>query len=236
MRTHTLLLVAVLTLLPAVAGHAMSSTDQVAWPDKPLGATWEQNQGWPAGTLGFVNDPCRQNAWRPWFSEWPNDVIYFEMSPGDMDGLNALLEKLAEIEGDTRRVVLSAKAEPRALGFTTVLEKNNGVPAVFALGSQKRLNEWYNRLPPGGEFGVHRFDEAPEALPPTLTIYVGHALVNLDQLRIPLTIDVGVEPVRRNAKDQSEAEPDPARTRLGEYVAAHTEKQAGPPAPESDRS
>ncbi len=49
-------------------------------------------------------------------------------------------------------------------------------------------NEWFKRV--RKPFGVMEFTATPEAVPPTLTIFVQNTVVNLDELKIPEGIDV----------------------------------------------
>jgi hypothetical protein len=177
-------------LLAAVQAPAISGTTQVAWPGRPVRAEAD----WPAGVLELVNDPLRAAGWNPWFSEWPNDVNHYEFKVRGTDDVNHLLERLAAIRGARAQVRLNPGQEARALAFTTVLNEGSGTAVVFRIGSQQRINEWYERLPeaePGvRKFGVHRYTNAPTATPPTLTLYVGHETIDLAQLKIPAAVDV----------------------------------------------
>ena len=80
------------------------------------------------------------------------------------------------------------------LAFTTVLREGNGAAAAFSIGSQKRLNEWYEQLreeEPGVRvFGAHRLRQPPQALPPTLTLYAGNEAIDLKSLKIPAAVEV----------------------------------------------
>jgi hypothetical protein len=219
-----------LLLLAAVASSsAMSGTTQVAWPGKPVTAEAD----WPAGTVALLNDPLRAAGWNPWFSEWPNDVNHYEFKPRTTNDVNRLVAGLAAIKSDRLCLILSPEQEPRGLGFTTRLPASNGVAAVFALGSQQRIDQWYPHLlessPGVRKFGVHTFSEAPKATPPTLTLYVGSPAIDLTALSVPANVQVtGVKP----AAD----DPDPARRSraqaIEEFIAS-LKRPAGSRTPRS---
>jgi len=185
----TLILLSALALTAPRAG-AISSTDQAASPGKPVRA----EPGWPEGVLDLVNDPLRTDGWNPWFSEWPNDVNHYAFEVANTDEVNRLIEKLTAIKAKRLVVALNPTMEARGLGFTTVLPEGNGAGVVFSIGNQKRMDEWYQRLPeiePGvRKFGVQRYGEVPVARSPTLTLYVGHEAVDLNKLKIPGSVEV----------------------------------------------
>src|SRR5512136_1443436 len=107
-----------LLVLTSRSAPAMSSTDQVAWRGKPVAA----QPDWPEGVLDLVNDPLRTDGWKPWFSEWPNDVDFYAFQVSGTNDVNRLIAKLAAIRSTEARVLLYPDKEPRALGFTTVLK------------------------------------------------------------------------------------------------------------------
>src|SRR5690606_15488066 len=170
---------------PEVLG--VSGTTQVAWSGKPV----EGVPGWPSGVLELVNDPLRTDGWNPWFSEWPNDVNWYEFKVRDTTEINHLIKKLAAISHDKISVRLNPAKAARALAFTTVLPEKNKTAVVFCIGNQQRLDAWYQRLETSEsgarKFGVSTYRHVPEATPPTLTIYVGHEAVDVDRLEIPET-------------------------------------------------
>ena len=195
---------------------AMSGTTQVAWPGKPVMAVPD----WPAGTEAFLNDPRRTEGWNPWFTEWPNDVNHYCFRLQSSNDVNEVLAKLGAIKSPGATILLSAEAEPRGLGFSTVLPASNRIAAVFAIGSQRQIDEWYQRLPEGTpgvrKFGVHTFHEAPKATPPTLTLYVAHPAVVLDALRIPANIQVRATKL---ARDDADPERRKCAALIDEFVA-----------------
>lgn len=203
---------------------AMSGTSQVAWPDEPVKASAD----WPAGALELINDPLRTKGWNPWFSEWPNDVNHYAFMVTNSSDVNRLIRKLADIEAGKRVILLDPEQEPRSLGFTTVLPENNGVGVLFSIGSQQRIDEWFQHLPevePGvRKFGVHRFKEPPAATPPTLTLHVSHTAIDLKKLEIPSSIEVAaiIPPV------QSDGQPPPQLREIESFVAKHRAKSSTP--------
>jgi len=176
--------------LTSTTALAMSGTSQVAWPGKPVAA----EPDWPEGVLDLVNDPLRAEGWNPWFSEWPNDVNYYTFQVRGTKDVNHLLTKLAAVKSAKAHVLLYPDKEARGLAFTTVLDKGNGAAAVFSIGSQKRIDQWYQHLEEGEPgvrvFGVHRFRKPPEAHPPTLALHVGNEAIDLKALKIPPSVEV----------------------------------------------
>jgi hypothetical protein len=166
--------------MPALA-WAIGGKDQVARKGQPT----REVEGWPKGVLGLINHPLRASGWHPWFSGCPNDSHYYEFDVRDPDDVNDLIRRLGAIQAKTLRVHLDpAQGAAHA----------NGVGAIFGLGNQPVLDQWYGRIreiEPGVRvFGVHRYRAVPEAQPPTPTLYVGHEAVNMAKLTIPVDIEV----------------------------------------------
>lgn len=157
------------------------------------GRAVEEELGWPAKIVDLVNDPARTVGWNFWFSECPNDVNHYAFAAKNTDDLNRLIEKLAATKDKGTAVTLALGKEFPAGGFS-FLKPGNGIPAVLAFGNQVRLNEWYSHLkevePGVRQFGIHRYTEAPKAMPPSLTIYVEHPAVDLAKLEIPAELQV----------------------------------------------
>jgi hypothetical protein len=176
--------------LHAPLAFAMSSTDRVAWPGKPATAV----AGWPEGTLALVNDPLRTDGWHPWFSECPNDVNFYEYRIRDTGDVNRLLQLLAAIKATNATLRLNPEPKAAAIGFTTTSPETNRTALVLSVGNQTQLNAWHQHLPVDKagirKFGVHRYTNAPLAAPPTLTLYVGHAAVDLQKLQVPDSVTV----------------------------------------------
>jgi hypothetical protein len=176
----------------------IAGTDHVASPGQPVDEQVAESYGWPDGTLDLVNDPLRRNGWLPWFSGCPNDVQYFEFEVLNSDDVNRLIRLLAKVKRSPGPVNyqafrplirLSVDSEMQPVGAGGVPKLGNNVGAVFSIGSQNRLNEWFKQLP-GGKFGVHQYEHPPEAVPPTLTLYVRHPAIDLAKLRIPAAVEV----------------------------------------------
>jgi hypothetical protein len=121
-------------------------------------------------------------------------VNFYEYKIHDAGDVNHLLKSLAGIKTTNATLRLNPGKQATALGFSTVLAKTNQTAAVFSVGNQSLLHEWYQRLPeikPGvRRFGVTEFTNAPDSLPPTLTLYVGHQAIDLQKLQIPDTVMV----------------------------------------------
>ncbi|MFT5126970.1 MAG: hypothetical protein ACI8W8_000568 [Rhodothermales bacterium] len=205
---------------------AISSTSQVASEGQLLPKAVVETYGWPEGVLDLVNDPLRSNGWNPWFSEWPNDVNHYEVNLREHHDLDKIIQKLSAIRCDVVRIQLDPGTEPGALGFTTSLPKGNGTAAIFAIGSQKIIDQWFRGLPeiePGvRKFGVQRYTESPKALPPTLTLFVGHRAIDLEKLAVPARIEVSgtfSDAYRKEHKD------DPMVTGIDDFITGHRKKQ-----------
>ncbi|MEZ6054008.1 MAG: hypothetical protein R3C02_21870 [Planctomycetaceae bacterium] len=103
--------------------------------------------------------------------------------------MNRLLARFAKIESENLQLILTPYEEPSGYGWVGRLPAGNATPIMFSLGDQSRIDQWYERLPEG-KFGVMEFEQAPVAVPPSLTLFVGHKLIDLDQLVIPPRIQV----------------------------------------------
>ena len=145
---------------------------------------------WPEGVGELVNHPLRTSGWNSWFTEWPNDVNQYAFEIKSTDDLNRLITRLAAIKTDLRQIRLSHLKEPNGLGWVTRVPEGNGIPVIFSIGDQARIDEWYKHV--RKPFGVMEFTAAPVAVPPTLTIFVQNDSVILDELKIPDGIDVSV--------------------------------------------
>jgi len=170
---------------------------------------------WPKGAGEVVNDASRTSGWHPWFSEWPNDVNQYAFEIKSTDDLNRLIAKLAAIKTELRQIRLCSRKEPRGLGWVTTVPEGNGIAAIFSIGNQKYIDEWYKQLGvaidkhdfsaglvegvvasisvrSARRFGKMTFLSAPIAIPPTLTVFVQNELVELNELKIPAGMDVCV--------------------------------------------
>lgn len=182
---------------------------------------------WPKGIEQLLNDPTRTSGWNSWFTEWPNDVNQYAFEITTADDINRLLNKLAAIKSEIRQVRLSHLSEPHGLGWTNHLPEGNRIAAIFSVGDQDQINEWYKHV--RKPFGVMEFNAAPVAVPPTLTIFVQHKVVNLEQLKIPkgITVTSGYVPTvfhRFNTKDETKREEEAARKPVPDQSQEKKEK------------
>jgi len=184
---------------------AAGGTAVIATKGQPVTASAD----WPEGVDDIVNDPARTSGWNSWFSEWPNDVQQYAFEIKTTDDLNRLIEKLAATKAEVRQIRLSHLPEPAALGWVTRLPEGNRIAAIFSIGDQARIDEWYKHV--RKPFGVMEFTAAPVAVPPTLTLFIQNKSVNLDELKIPkeITVTSGYVPTvfhRFNTKDEKKRE------------------------------
>ena len=147
-------------------------------------------ESWPEGVGDIVNDKARTTGWNSWFTEWPNDVNQYAFEINSGEDLNRLIEKLAAVKGNHRSIHLSHLKEPASLGWVTRVPEGNGIPVIFSIGDQARIDQWFQRV--RKPFGVMEFTDTPVAVPPTLTIFVSNDVVDLSKLRIPDGIDVSL--------------------------------------------
>jgi hypothetical protein len=157
------------------------------------GPTGRSARGVAEQCAGPHHDPIRTGGWNPWFSEWPNDVQHFTFKLHNTDDANRLIRQLAKIPRKVE-LKLNPGREPGALGFMSALKAMNGHAALFSLGNQKRIDEWFARLPQDEHgvrtFGIQRHTNAPVALAPTLTFYVSSGRIELEKLEIPGRVNV----------------------------------------------
>ncbi|WP_339909444.1 hypothetical protein [Symmachiella dynata] len=190
-------LAAVVGFLIPTACYALAGSRQVAKPGRPVRA----QSHWPDGVDQFLNDPARTGGWSDFFNDWPSDVCNYVFQVKNTDELNKLLIKFGKIKSFDLEVKLAPAKEPGSLGWVTKLPPGNGAAALFSIGNQKQVAQWYDRLetdirPGESELkfdkrsGKIRFLAMPEAVPPTLTIYVDNPVVDLKKLRIPKRITV----------------------------------------------
>lgn len=209
-------------LTTCIAGSAMSSTSQAAFKGQPITKEEAVMRGWPDGVLDLLNDPVRTDGWNPWFSEWPNDVNHYGFKPGTSNDVKRIVGKLAGIRAEGVRIELHPGKEPGPLGFTTVLPKGNGTAAVFSVGSQDVIDQWYRGLEKtaSGErsFGVHQFTECPRALAPTLKLFAGNEAIDLEELDIPDGIEVSTS---MSDAYREEHRDDPVIKTIDDFIAGH---------------
>lgn len=177
---------------------------------------------WPEGVLEVVNHPLRTDGWHTWFSGLLNDIDRFDLEirfPRDVDHV---VQKFAAIKAPSLWLELrQTKAK-----WTTQMKGSRPIGAEFSIGNQAIVNHWFKHLPvekSGARiFGAHRYTKPPTACPPTLTLYAGHAAVNLSKLSVPLNVDVMALVGDANSADHEEAE---MLRAIDQFVAAHKAKQ-----------
>ena len=179
---------------------------------------------WPEGVLELVNDPLRTDGWHPWFSGMPNDVDQFDFNIRSARAVDHLIRKLAAIKADSLRIEL----DPGKANRRVVNEGGGEVGAKFRIGNQAILNHWFARLKVDGAgarvHGVHRYTKPPTACPPTLTLYVEHAAVELNKLDVPPHVEVEAQvPKWYRAEHQGDA----TLRAIDRFVADHRAKREG---------
>lgn len=172
-------------LLFAGSLYAAAGTTKVATAGRDV----DGRPSWPDGTIGFLNNPLRTEGWNDWFSEWPSDVHHYQFQPTSMEQVNRIVADFAEISSDSLHVRLLPLTEPRGFGWVSRLPEGNATPVMFSIGDQSVIDAWYQRIP-DGKFGVMEFETVPVAVPPTLTIYAGHPIIDIDALVVPENIEV----------------------------------------------
>ncbi len=170
----------------SVADHSFAAGG--TWIVAKKGQPAHASPSWLEGASELVNAASRTSGWNSWFSQWPNDGNQYAFEIKSTGDLNLLIEKLAVIKSDLRQIRLSHLKEPKGLGWVTRVPEGNGIPVIFSIGDQARIDEWFKRV--RKPFGVMEFTATPEAVPPTLTIFVQNKVVKLDELIIPEDIDV----------------------------------------------
>ncbi len=213
-------LLAGLTLcVAAVEVFAASGTDKIAAAGQPVTAIHD----WPPGVVDLLNDPARTDGWHHWFSECPNDVNHYVFVVKDMKDVDRLVQLLGRIKAAELHVNLDPDGCYRTFPHAPPEKPRPEPAAVFAIGSQKILDEWFSRLQRDKEgkrvFGVHRYDKPPTALPPTLTLYVSNEAVDLRKLVVPTHITVGRAPFPNRIK------PDATLEAIDRYIADHRARQ-----------
>lgn len=165
--------------------HAAGGIDDIARQGKPVIIDLT---GYPDGTQALVNHALRADGWRPWFTEWPNDVIDFSFDAKCSADVQAIIDSFAAIKVRGKQVRLSALEEPANLGWVSRIPEGRKIPVLFTTGDQSTVDSWYKlvRKP----FGQIEFTAVPVAIPPTLTIFVGNPTVKLRELKIPSEVEV----------------------------------------------
>lgn len=226
LRPAILIVVLAFAMTNATRAWSAAGTDHVARPGERISPEVVAHYEWPEGSVELVNDPLRANGWHPWFSELPNDTIYFEMNVRDARDVQHLIDQMKKVKTLKRRIALHPGREANIVSYTKFVKAGNEIGAVFQIGSQARLDQWYEHLAevrPGVKvFGVHEYEKAPEAQPPTLILYVQHPTIDLDKLEIPTTIQVTTDIDLHFRKDDANRE---LIARLEQFAARHRARQ-----------
>lgn len=169
----------------SMVAFAAGGVDDIARPGKPVIVDLA---GYPEGTPTLLNHVLRADGWRPWFTEWPNDVVFFSFDAKSPEDVQAIVDAFAAIKANGKQIRLSAMQEPVNLGWVSRIPEGRKMSVLFTMGDQSTIDAWHKRV--RKPFGQIEFSDAPVAVPPTLTIFVGNPSVKLQELRIPLGIEV----------------------------------------------
>jgi hypothetical protein len=140
--------------------------------------------------------------------------------------VNHLIQRLAEVKAPELRLDLQPGDGPPVPSCTNA-EATPG--ASFTVGDQTALSAWYERLPevePGTrQFGGWRYEQPPQAAPPTLTLYLDNPHVVLQDLRVPAGITVEA---RRNWRwDEATRTWTTPPDTVKQFVEQHRARQVG---------
>jgi len=176
---------------------ARSANVIVAKEGKAVPKELAEQRGWPEGTLALVNHRLRTVGWHYTFNTDPMDRTYFAYrarTPADVqeNDVQEILDAFVPLKGS---ILLDPQSKPPANGVTLRdVSEDEGVFAVFSVGSQVLLDQWYGSLPkqPDGtrKVGKREYRQPPVASPPLLTLYVGNPAVKLEELKLPGGVQV----------------------------------------------
>jgi len=196
-------------LLAPPRAHGMSEVGQVARKGQPVPKSFVVRQGWPQGALDMVNDPARENGWGLYgwglVSGTEAHLCHFGMNVQTPQDVDRLIQKLAQVKARPLRLALSPTHEGTSIGFVRTMRGGKDIGAVFSIGSQKVLDEWFQRMSKSESgkriLGRGGYTKRPTAQPPTLTLYVANDAVDLGALLVPAGIDVSaLMPKKSRAK------------------------------------
>lgn len=169
-----------------------SGTDPIPGP---VTAEEAKQLDWPDGSLPLVNDPARVRGYHPWFSQLPNAGRFFDFDVKSMDDVNRLVALLGEVKAAGPVLEISPLA-----GADGPENKGPSTGAHLSITSQAELDRWFDRLTEE-EKKKFRTAERPIAPPPTLTIYAGHAAIDLAKLRVPARVTLASGVTIRDRQD-----------------------------------
>jgi hypothetical protein len=175
------LLAGVLMAFGAAAHAASSGTTILYRKGNAVSEDYAAREKWPDGVLELSQDTRRREITNSWFSGLPSDIVTFDFDLRAPQDVNEIITRFADIRSEELRVRLAAGGKRRA-GIT------------FTIGNQDTIDAWFAglKMDSSGQrvFGDRRYDAAPKASPPTLTIYVDHEHVALERLKIPANTEL----------------------------------------------
>jgi len=208
---------------------AGTGTDVVIHHDREFSKDQAEPYDWPEGALEIANDPLRRWGYLVWSTGAPNDRIQFVLGVREASDLQRHVDLMKNIKSLKRQIILVPGHLPLLPGYAAPPDERARHGVVFEVGSQKVINEWYERLPevcPGlRRFGNRELNSPPEAYPPTLVISLSHPDVKdieLQGLRIPMIIDVKAE---IDPAFRSERKNEDLIEQVETYVAQHQKRQ-----------
>ena len=221
--TRILLGISLLTSTTAIL-WAAGGTSNIA----SKGSKASLSPGWPLGVESIVNDPARTVGYNSWFSEWSNDVNQYVYEINSMEDVNRLIEKLANVKESLVQLRLNPMKAPEGFGWVSRFPEGNSIAVVFSIGDQERVNQWYARV--RKPFGKIEFVDVPVAVPPTLTIFVQHKLIDLEKLKVPenVVVEPGYIPTvfhKLNSKREAEQAKAPQKPTLAPQAKLDPETQ-----------
>jgi hypothetical protein len=192
---------------------AMASTDII---EGPMENSTVALYGFPDNALPLINDWHRFWAWHPWFSELPNAAYFFAYSAATLNDVNELLGYFGEIHAKELVIELDPSAQS-GVERAKSKDKPEPGPLTLCLVSKSALDHWFDHLDEKGKkkFGV---TERPQPSPPTMTIHVGHELIDLEELKLPSNVTVTAQ-----ISDWQRKDPKLAKTieKIEKFMAEH---------------
>ena len=204
-------------------GWSRSATMLVVRENQPVPPQLAEMRGWSASVLALINHRLRTIGWFHTFSTEPPTQTHFAFTARAAGDVQEIIKAFAEARGTT--ILLDPRSEP-ATNFATPLKPGSQVAAVASIDSQKMLDEWYLSLPQDADgrrkSGKVIYERVPTALPPMLTLYVGHAAVDLKQLQVPPQVHV----LSLVTETYRQTHPDaPVVPQILQFVATHKARQ-----------
>jgi hypothetical protein len=197
----------------------------VAKEGAPVGADMTKIFGWPEGTLGLINHRLRWMGWSHSFAGPPSGETHYAFRAERTEEVQDILESFANLEAGAPLLILDPrrKAPP---GTMSLLRTNSNVVAIFSIGSQKIVDDWYRQLPkgPAGDrkFGKNTYAKPPVASGSRLTLFAGHPAVVLSRIKLPLRVNI-IASVADSFRKEHKS--DPVLQQIDLFVLEHKAKQ-----------